>query len=148
MDQLALYSASRPEISAADVSSLLGKSAEEDVFRLADFILAGQNERALEALEGLLREGIKPLEILGTLASQLEKLKKAAEFLKKGHSVQETGVRFGVHPFYQEKFATQAHSLSQARAEALLKKILSHDEMIKTGRLEERLSVESFFLSN
>jgi len=69
--------------------------------------LESQLEKALIALEQLRREGMKSPEIIGALASQLERLKRGSELLAKGHSAQEIGMRMGVNPFFQDKFMTQ-----------------------------------------
>ena len=147
IEQLVLYSDPRNEISAEDVRDLLGRSAEEDVFRLADLLLEAQTEKALAVLDGLLGEGMKSMEILGALTSQLERFKRGSDLLAKGHSHQEIGTRLGLHPYFQEKFMAQLKRLPLSRLEAILKKLLLCDEEIKTSRLSERLAVERFLLT-
>ena len=130
------------------MEDLLGKSSEEDVFRLVDFLLESQTEKALAALDRLLDEGMKSPEIIGALTSQLQRLKKGADLLAKGHSSQEIGSRLNVHPYFQDKWTAQLKAVTLSRLETLLKKLLLCDETVKTGKLAERLAVESFLLTN
>ena len=68
LEKLALFVLDREEITKQDVEEIVGKSLNEDVFRLIDVISAKKVVKALDILRELLARKVRPHEIVGTLA--------------------------------------------------------------------------------
>lgn len=148
LEQLSLYTQPRPVITEKDVTDFFGKSSEEDVFGLVDMLIESRLPDALESLERLFQSGASGYEIIGALAGQLERLRRAAELAANGCPPREVSAKLNVHPFFREKFARQLALCDGARLAQLLASLLECDESVKTGRLHEKLAVERFFLES
>ncbi len=143
LEQLAVYAGDRRSIAASDVAALLGKSAEEDVFRLSDCLVQKDAPAALRLLAGLFRGGARGPEVLAVLSGQMERLKRARFYLESGRSPAEIGTELRVHGFFLDKFIRQVRALDTARASAALERLLACEESIKTGcAADDRLEVE------
>lgn len=148
LEQLAVFIHPRPVLTAADVQNLLGKSAQENVFRLLDLILDSRAPSAVRLLEGLFREGTRSAEIIGALAGQLDRLKKCRWLLQQNRPSAVIGAELGVPPSRQSEFFALSKKASEPFLRDFSKRLLRCDEEIKTGRLAERLALERFILES
>ncbi len=146
IEELAIFVDPRKTITALDVRSLLGRSVQEDIFSLTDFLLEKKIPEALETLEKLLKDGTSASEIIAVLAGQWARLAAYSELKRQGCAEGEIALEMKVHPFYQEKFFAQASKTREGEAERSLRRLLECDDAIKTGRLNDRLAVEKFVL--
>jgi DNA polymerase-3 subunit delta len=147
LESLALYVHPRLAATLADVAALAPSNPEEDVFKLADRLLEGRKKEALGLVDGLYRSGSRAPEIVAALAGQLERCRKARAALEAGRSMLEVGEEMRVPRFFQAAFFQRLKNLSDRRLAELQKGLLDCDESFKTGRAEERVSVERFILS-
>ena len=146
IEELALYVHPRTQVLAKDVESLLGRSAEADVFELSDMLIRKNVNSALEKVEALFRDGARAYEIVAALASQFDRLRKAGVLMREGKPDKEVGAELKVHPFFLDKFLSQAKGIPEGTMREISKRLLSCDEAIKTSRLDERLAVERLVL--
>lgn len=146
IEALTVFSHPRTEVSAKDVEGLLGRSVETDVFELSDALTKKDAGSALEKLAALFRDGARAYEILAVLASQLDRLRRAAALMREGRPGKEIGAELRVHPFFLDKFLGQAKGISADEMREISKRLLSCDEAIKTSQMGERLAVERLVL--
>ena len=98
--------------------------------------------QALRVLDTLFQEGARGPEIVGALASQLERWKKGAARLAEGRTPEEIGRELRVPPFFQGAFLARLRRLPRARLVRLTRSLLECDEAFKSGRLAERPALE------
>lgn len=147
IEQLSIYVSPKTAITAADVEALLGKSAEQDVFALMDYLMDRNTAAALSQLRRLMGEGVRGPEILAVLALQADKLKKGLVLLKEGVPAERIGGELRIHSFFLDKFMKQLRGLSPEKILHLSRKMLDADQAIKTGRRDEASALESLVIS-
>lgn len=147
LEMLATYVHPKKEVSARDVEALLGRSLQNDVFLLVDVLLKKDAKASLSMVAHFLTEGIRGFEIVGVLAGQFERLRKAYRLMEEGVPGAQIGSELKVHSFFLEKFTAQVKSLSRFDLRKVFQEFLLCDESIKTGALNERLAVEKLVLS-
>lgn len=148
LEQLFIFIHPRTVIAAQDVEKLLGKTAEEDVFAIAEDLFQKNTQGALEKSTRLFREGVRAPEMIAVLAGQLERMKQAADLLERGASPVEVASSLRVHSFFQQKFFLQLKRVSKKNLTGMQKRLLECDLSIKEGRAGERLALERFILES
>lgn len=77
--KLAVYAGDRKRITAEDVDALVVSARKYSVWKLAELLAARQRHRAVEFMDGLLRDGEQPAQLVGALAWMYRKLIEARE---------------------------------------------------------------------
>ena len=144
IEQLALKVSPRQTAGLEDADALLGRPLKHSVFGFTEILLTKNAVAALKSFETLFGEGTDPAEILPLLASQVDRLRRAAGLLQRGWPEAEIAGQLKIHPYYLRDTMKQAASFSEARASGLLKKLLACEEAIKTGQSAPRIAFERF----
>jgi DNA polymerase-3 subunit delta len=143
LGKLAVYVGAAPKIEENDVDKVVGNNRAETVWKIFDFISAGQMVDALGLLDKLLDQGEEPLRLLGAFGSQLRKLPQAAALARSGLSLQEALRQAGVSPFNLRTAEQQMRHLGRQRVERLYDWLLEVDSGLKGGSdLSPRLQLE------
>jgi DNA polymerase-3 subunit delta len=142
VDKLALYARGRT-VAEDDVRALVSATIEVNVFSLVDAVVGGRREDALRHLHQLFQEGGTAPQLLGTLSTQYRRLILARELMETRTPTPEIGRRLGItSDFALRKVAEQASHYSMSRLEGAYRSLLNADVAIKTGALDEELSLE------
>jgi DNA polymerase-3 subunit delta len=150
LGKLAVGVGSRPDIAAADVDALVGRSKAADVFRIMDAIGNGRPGEALSVLEELFTEGEDPMAVLAPLTGQLRKLAQVGRLMGErmplGQAMDAAGVsRYAPH---REAFERQLRHLGQRRLAKLTDWLVEINLGLKGGcALPERVQVERFVVT-
>lgn len=147
LEMLATYIHPRKDATAGDIEALLGCSLQNDVFLLVDVLLRKDAKPALSMVAQFLREGIRGFEIVAVLAGQFERLRRAKALMEEGVPGTQVGSELKVHSFFLDKFIAQVKTLSRLDLGKVFRELVSCDESIKTGALNEALAVERLVLS-
>ena len=93
VEKLANYTGGRKAIEKKDVEGLVGKSLDETVFDMTKAMMGKQTARSLSILSGLLRESVRPENIIGAMGAEVKRAAKykgtpdrATKWLKKALS--------------------------------------------------------------
>lgn len=93
IEKLANYAGGRESIEKKDVEALVGKSLEETVFDMTKAMMSGQASRSLLILSELLRESVRPENIIGAMGAEVKRAarskgspERAGRWLKKSLS--------------------------------------------------------------
>lgn len=73
VEKLANYTGDRKVIEKKDVEVLVGRSLEETVFDMTGAMMGGQASRSLLILSGLLRESVRPENIIGAMGAAVKR---------------------------------------------------------------------------
>jgi DNA polymerase III subunit delta len=145
LGKLAIYVGKAKRISAADVDQLVGRSREENVFKILDAIARGECGQALASLDRLLESGEDPLRILGALSLQLRRLAQVARLNEQGQPIGMALNKVGVPPFARQETENQLRSFG-SRNKLLYDWLLETDLGVKGGsQLPPRVLLERLF---
>jgi DNA polymerase-3 subunit delta len=141
--KLSVYVGSAAKIEEPDVDRLVGNNRAQTVWKIFEFIGAGQMAEALGLLDKLLEQGEEPLRILGAFGSQLRKLPQAATLAGTGMSMHAALQQAGVAPFNIRVAEQQLRHLGRKRVERIYDWLLEVDSGLKGGsELQPRLQLE------
>ncbi|MGQ9779197.1 MAG: DNA polymerase III subunit delta [Bacillota bacterium] len=131
----------------AELSSLLGRAPEEDVFKLVEAAAEGRAEEALRILADLLARGEHEGALLALLERQVRLLLLAGHLHRAGRRTDEIAAALGVPRFVAERLLTRSDRFPPARCRAILARMLRADVRGKTGEGDPRMELELVVLA-
>jgi DNA polymerase III subunit delta len=140
-DKLATYAGQRKTIRRQDVRALVISAKTTTVWELADLLATRQQEKALEFLDCLLREGEEPLQMLGALTWMYRKLIEASE-LKGVANGWQAARALAMRPEQAESALQAARKIPKARLLSGLQALQRADDRLKGGREAPRTIME------
>ncbi len=146
INKIKIYKGNDKNITDEDILNLTTKLIEIDIFKLIDYIVRKDKEKALELYYEMLKMNEEPIKIIVILANQFRIMYQSKELLKKGYSEKDIASILKIHP-YRVKLAIQ--NSRNYSSEALLKylnNLADIDIGIKTGTLNKDLALELFIL--
>ena len=141
IEKLAAYAGERRKISRADVDLLVVSARKYEVWDLADMLAARQPSRALEFLDGLLREGEAPAQLLGALAWMYRKLIEAQE-LPVGTGGWQAASRLKMRQDKAELAVRQSRKFPRSQLTSGLEALYEADNRLKSGGTSQRAVME------
>lgn len=146
INKIKIYKDNDKNITNEDILNLTTKLIEIDIFKLIDYIVKNDKEKALELYYEMLKMNEEPIKIVVILANQFRIMYQSKELLKKGYSEKDIASILKIHP-YRVKLAIQNNR--NYTSETLLKylnDLANIDIGIKTGTLNKDLALELFIL--
>ena len=146
INKIKIYKDQDKTITDEDILNLTTKLIEIDIFKLIDYIVKKDKEKALELYYKMLKMNEEPIKIIVILANQFRIMYQSKELLKKGYSEKDIASILKIHP-YRVKLAIQ--NSRNYTSETLLKylnNLANIDIGIKTGTLNKDLALELFIL--
>ena len=146
INKIKIYKENDKTITDEDILNLTVKLIEIDIFKLIDYIIKKDKEKALELYYEMLKMNEEPIKIVVILANQFRIMYQSKELLKKGYSEKDIASILKIHP-YRVKLAIQ--NSRNYTSETLLKhlnNLADIDIGIKTGTLNKDLALELFIL--
>ena len=101
-----------------------------------------QQEKALQLYYDLLALKEPPMRILFLIARQFNQLLQTREMLADGLGQSELGSKLGLPPFAVKNTVNCARRYTVEELRKAVEDCMSYEEAVKTGKLEDRLSVE------
>lgn len=146
INKIKIYKDNDKNITDEDILNLTTKKIDIDIFKLIDYIVKKDKEKAIELYTEMLKMNEEPLKIVVILANQFRIMYQSKQLLKKGYSEKEISSILKIHP-YRVKLAIQ--NSRQYESKTLLKylnDLADIDIGIKTGILNKDLALELFIL--
>jgi DNA polymerase III delta subunit len=141
VDKLAAHVGSRKLIRRQDVAAMVMSEKTTTVWELAGMLVAGQQKKALEFLDRLLRGGEEPLPMLGAMAWMYRKLIEASEL--KGLTASWQAARaLGMRPEQAQLAVESAQRIPKARLLEGLQALQKADDQLKRGGEDARAVLE------
>lgn len=147
LEKLICYCMGREVVTAQDVEAVCTVRVSNHIFDMINAIAAGQQRQALELYYDLLALKEPPMRILFLIARQCNMLLQAKELSAKGFDSRTIASKIGVPPFVAGKYLGQAAKFKPAALRNALEKCVEAEEAVKTGRMNDRMSVEILILS-
>lgn len=146
INKIKIYKGQDKNISNEDIINLTTKIIEIDIFKLIDYIVKKDKEKALELYYEMLKMNEEPIKIIVILANQFRIMYQSKELLKKGYSEKDIASILKIHP-YRVKLAIQnGRNYSSKTLLKHLNNLADIDIGIKTGILNKDLALELFIL--
>ena len=146
INKIKIYKNKDKNITDKDIINLTNKNIDIDIFKLIDYIVQKNKEKAIELYYEILKINEEPIKIIAILANQFRIMYQSKELLKKGYSEKDIASILKIHP-YRVKLAIQnSRNYSSKTLLEYLNNLADIDIGIKTGKLNKDLALELFIL--
>ena len=146
LDKLTSYLGERTEVTAQDIDAVCVKTTEFKVFDLSDALLSGKGPKALQMLDGLLREGQERLMMLSLLGRQCRQLYYIAVMLENGKRQAEIASELGLNSFIVPKLIPLAKRYTAAQLKKAARLCTETEYLVKSGQMMDAGSLEKVML--
>ena len=147
LEKLLCYAMDRDVIEAADVEAICANQTSGKIFEMVDAIAGKQQKKALDLYYDLLMLKEPPMRIPFLITRQFQILMQLKEMTEKGFDYKYMAGKAGVPEFAVRKYIGQARSFSLRRLEAAVRDGIQAEEDVKTGKMNDQLSVELFLMT-
>lgn len=147
LEKLICYCMGRDVVTAQDVDAICTTRVTSHIFDMIEAIAEKKQKKALELYYELLALKEPPLRILFLIAKHCNQLLQAKELKNKGFDNKAIGAKLSLHPYVAGKIATQAGRFKTAELKAAVAKCVEAEEAVKTGKVNDMMSVEMLILS-
>ena len=142
LENLICYTEGRDVVTAEDIEEICTTQTTNRIFDMVRAVTEKNQKRALDLYYDLLTLKEPPMRILFLLAKQYRQLLQVKQFAEAGLAQQEMASKLGVPSFAVRNIASCARAYTISELEQAIKDFVDAEESVKTGRLEDKLSVE------
>ena len=142
LEKLISYTEGRDVVTAEDIEEICTTQTTNRIFDMVRAVTEKNQKRALDLYYDLLTLKEPPMRILFLLAKQYRQLLLVKQFAAAGLAQPEMASRLGVPAFAVRNIASCARAYTISELEQAVKDFVDAEEAVKTGRLEDKLSVE------
>lgn len=146
LDKLVSYTMGKEVITTADVEHVCITQTTNKIFDMVNAIAEGKQKQALELYEDLLSLKEPPMRILFLIARQFNQLYQVKLLGKEGLPSSEIAKQAGIVPFAMKKYQAQAKSFTEEELRTAVEECVASEEAVKTGAMNDRMSVELLIL--
>ncbi len=147
LEKLICYCLGREVVTPEDVEAVCTVRVSNQIFDMINAIAARQQKKALELYYDLLALKEPPMRILFLIARQCNMLLQVKELSSKGFDGRAIAPKIGVPPFVAGKYIAQAAKFKTSVLRTAVEKCVEAEEAVKTGRMNDKMSVEILILS-
>lgn len=142
LEKLICYTEGRDVVTAEDIEEICTTQTTNRIFDMVRAVTEKNQKRALDFYYDLLTLKEPPMRILFLLAKQYRQLLQVKQFAEAGLAQPEMASKLGVPSFAVRNIASCARAYTISELEQAVKDFVDAEESVKTGRLEDKLSVE------
>lgn len=142
LEKLFCYCLERNIITEADIEEICTQKVTNQIFDMVNAIADRQQKKALSLYYDLLSLREAPMRILFLIGRQFNILLMVKEMKKKGYDNKTIASKVGIPPFTVGKYAAQASKFKSKDLKQALTECVEADEAVKTGRMNDKMSVE------
>lgn len=146
LEKLFSYTMEEQEITIGHIDDICTPQLLDKVFAMVEAVALKQQKKALDYYYDLLALRESPMKILYLLVRQFRILLDTKFLVKGGASKSLVASELSVAPFVADKYMSQCRSFTENTLKEILEEGASLEEMVKTGRLNDRMSVELFIV--
>ncbi|MCM1025291.1 MAG: DNA polymerase III subunit delta [Roseburia sp.] len=147
LEKLVCYCMDREVITDDDVETICTTRISSRIFDMIDAIADKKQRDALELYYDLLALKEPPMRILFLIARQCNMLLQTKELSSRGHDNRSIAAKVGIPPFAVSKYLRQASRFKASALRNAVRKCVEAEEAVKTGRMNDVMSVEILILS-
>ena len=142
LEKLITYTGDRNVVTRADIQEVCTTQTQNKIFDMVRAVTEKNQTRALDLYYDLLTLKEPPMRILFLLAKQFRQLLLVKEYTEEGVAQPEMASRLGVPSFVVRNIASCARSYRISELRQAVTDFVDAEEAVKTGRLQDVLSVE------
>lgn len=143
VEKLVCYRYFDEGITAEDVEALCIVQVQNKIFDMVEAVAQKRQKEALDWYYDLLALKEAPMKILALISRQFHMLLQVKEMRQKGYPEADIAKQTGLNAYYlKKKYIPQAAQFQIPQLEAALRKCVEAEEDVKTGRMQDILSVE------
>ena len=142
LEKLVAYTQGREIVTAEDIEAVCTTQTANKIFDMVRAVTEKNQKRALELYYDLLTLKEPPMRILFLLAKQFHQLFLSKKMAEEGLSQTEIASRLGVPSFVARNIMACARAYSAKELQKAEEDFVEAEEAVKTGRLQDVLSVE------
>lgn len=147
LEKLVCYCMDRDIITDEDVEAICTTRVTNHIFDMINAIADKHPKKAMELYYDLLTLKEPPMRILFLIARQCNLLLQAKELQSKGHDQRSIASKLGVAPFIAGKYLAQAARFKVSTLKKAVTQCVEAEEAVKSGRMNDVMSVEILILS-
>lgn len=147
LEKLICYCLDKEVVEKEDVDAICTTRISNHIFDMVSAIAEKRQKTALDLYYDLLALKEPPMRILFLIARQYNTLLQVKELKGKGFDNKVIGSKVGLPPFVAGKYVAQAGRFKTAELKAAVSKCVEAEEAVKTGRMNDVMSVEVLILS-
>lgn len=147
MEKLFCYTLEKNEITIQDVDAVCTTQITNHIFEMVEAVAKQQKKKALDYYYDLLALKEPPMRILYLLTRQFQLLLEVQGLVKKGMGRKQIAEKAGLHPFAAGKYMEQCRNFRKEELRRIMEKGAELETDVKTGRLNDVMSVELFIIS-
>ena len=146
LEKLICYCIDKEVVTAEDVEAVCTVRVSNHIFEMVDAIADKRSKDALQLYYDLLALKEPPMRILFLIARQCNILLQVKEMKGKGISNKDMAAAVGVPVFALNKYMAQAGKFKSAALKEAVVKCVEAEEAVKTGRMNDVMSVEMLIM--
>ncbi len=147
LEKLVCYCMDRDVVEKTDVDMICTTRISSRIFDMVDAIGNGQTKEALTLYYDLLALKEPPMRILFLIARQCNTLLQVKQLKNKGFDNKSIGEKTGLPGFVAGKYVRQASKFKEKDLKRAVEQCVEAEEAVKTGRLNDTMSVELLIMS-
>ena len=142
LEKLISYTEGRDVVTAEDIEEICTARTENKIFDMVRAVTERNQKKALDLYNDLLTLREPPMRILFLLSKQFRQMCLAKKMAGEGAAQSEIASRLGIPSFAVRNILTCARAYSVEELEGAEEDFVEAEEAVKTGRLQDVLSVE------
>ena len=142
LEKLITFTMGRDVVTAEDIEEICTTRTENKIFEMVRAVTEKNQRKALDLYNDLLTLREPPMRILFLLSKQFRQMMLAKKMSGEGAAQSEIASRLGVPSFAARNLLTCARAYSTEELEQAEVDFVDSEEAVKTGRLQDVLSVE------
>ncbi len=147
LEKLVCYCLDKEIVEREDIDAVCSTRLANHIFDMISAIADKRTKDALNLYYELLALKEQPMRILFLIARQCNMLLQAKQLSNKGFDKKGIGEKIGLPPFIASKYITQASRFSEKSLKEAVMKCVRAEEAVKTGRMNDNMSVELLIMS-
>lgn len=146
-EKLFCYCLDKEVITEKDIDEICTRRIGNHIFDMVSAIADKKQKKALTIYYELLAQKEPPMRILFLIARQFNLLLQVKELGGKGYQNKAIGEKVGLPGFIAGKYVTQASRFEKAKIREALEACVAAEEAVKTGKMNDNISVEMLIVS-
>lgn len=142
LEKLLCYCMERDVINAQDIEAICTKQVSSQIFDMINAVAERRQKKAMDLYYDLLTLKEPPMRILVLITRQFNLLLQVKELKNKGYDANTIGEKVGLAGFIARKYVAQAAKFKEADLRRALMDCVEAEEAVKTGRMNDVMSVE------
>lgn len=142
LEKLVCYTMGRDVITAEDVETICTTRTVNKIFDMINAIAEKRQKKALDLYYDLLALKEPPMRILFLITRQFNLLMQVKELRNQGFDTQALAPKIGLQSFIARNYVRQAESFTLDRLKEAVNDCVEAEEAVKTGQMNDVMSVE------